>query len=178
MAQNIETVLITGASSGISYELAKLFTKNKAEMVIVARNEETLNAVADELRGLGSPKVMVIAADFSLPGATDDIYEITQRQGIQVTILVNDAAVGEHGTFSETDLEKEDRIIQLNIVSLVHLTKFYLQEMLRSNRGRIINVASMAAYQPTPTRAVYSPLAIFPIALLLRSFKAQNFSKH
>lgn len=164
MAQNKETVLVTGASSGIGYETAKLFAKDKAELVIVGRSEETLNAVADELKGLGAPKVTVIAADLSLPGTADDIYETTQRQGIRVTTLVNDAGVGEHGSFSETDLEKEDQIIQLNIVSLVHLTKFYLQEMLRSNSGRILNVASVAAYQPTPTLAVYSATKAFVLS--------------
>lgn len=163
-AQNKETVLVTGASSGIGYELAKLFAKDKAEMVLVARNEENLQAVADELRSLGSPNVQVIAADLSQPGAADEIYETTKRKGIRITTLVNDAGVGEHGSFSETDLEKEDRIIQLNIVSLVHLTKFYLQEMLRSNSGRILNVASVAAYQPTPTLAVYSATKAFVLS--------------
>lgn len=164
MAQHTETVLITGASSGIGYELAKLFAKDQAEMVLVARSEETLHAVADELKGLGSPQVTVIASDLSLPGSADDIYETTQRMGIRVTTLVNDAAVGEHGAFSDTDLQKEDRIIQLNIVSLVHLTKFYLQDMLRNNRGRILNVASVAAYQPTPTLAVYSATKAFVLS--------------
>jgi short-subunit dehydrogenase len=164
MAQNKETVLVTGASSGIGYEMAKLFAKDKAELVIVARNEENLNAVADELRGLGASKVTIIAADLSMPGAADDIYETTKRQSIRITTLVNDAGVGEHGAFSETDLEKEDRIIQLNIVSLVHLTKFYLQEMLRNNSGRILNVASVAAYQPTPTLAIYSATKAFVLS--------------
>lgn len=164
MTQNTETVLITGASSGIGYEMAKLFAKDKAEMVIVARDEQNLNAVANELRELGASKVTVIASDLSLPGAADDIYETTQRMGIRVTTLVNDAGVGEHGSFSENDLEKDDRIIQLNIVSLVHLTKFYLQDMLRNNKGRILNVASVAAYQPTPTLAVYSATKAFVLS--------------
>lgn len=120
--------------------------------------------VADELRGLGSPRVTVLAADLSIPGSADKVYDTTTSEGINVSILVNDAGIGEHGYFSETEMEKEDRIIQLNIVSVVHLTKCYLNDMLRNKDGRILNVASIASYQPTPTLAVYSASKAFVLS--------------
>lgn len=101
-----ETVLVTGATSGIGYEMAKLFATNQANMIIVARDEHNLQRVADELRSLGSPTVHTIAKDLSKDGSADEVYETTKREGLKVTILVNDAGVGEHGYFSETDLEK------------------------------------------------------------------------
>jgi uncharacterized protein len=161
MSLRNETVLITGDTSGIGYQLAKLFTKDNADLVIVSRNEEQLRKVAKEFGSLGSPKVTIIPKDLSLPGSAEEVYESTRRDGIRVSILVNDAGVGEHGYFSETDLEKEDRILQLNIASVVHLTKFYLKDMLLRKEGKILNLASVASYQPTPTLAIYSASKAF-----------------
>lgn len=156
-----ETALITGATSGIGYELAKLFSKNKASLVVVSRNEERLQQVALEFENLGSPNVTIVPKDLSVSGAAKDVYNATTAAGINVSILVNDAGIGEHGYFSDTDLDKEDRIIQLNIVSLVHLTKLYLKDMLARNHGKILNLASIASYQPTPTLAIYSASKAF-----------------
>lgn len=159
-----ETALITGATSGIGYELAKLFAGDNANLVIVSRNEEKLKEVSREFIGLGSPKVTIIPKDLSLPGNALEVYEQTKSEGINVSILVNDAGIGEHGYFSETDLEKEDRIIQLNIISLVHLTKLYLKDMLKHDKGKILNLASIASYQPTPTLAIYSASKAFVLS--------------
>lgn len=164
MSLRNETALITGATSGIGYELAKLFAKDNAELVIVSRNDEKLREVAKEFGSLGAPKVTIIPKDLSMPGSAKEVYEETKREGVNVTILVNDAGIGEHGYFSETDLDKEDRIIQLNIISLVHLTKFYLKDMLSQNKGRILNLASVASYQPTPTLAIYSASKAFVLS--------------
>lgn len=159
-----ETALITGATSGIGYELAKLFAKDNASLVIVSRDDDSLQRVAAEFTTLGATKVHMIQTDLSVPGAARDVYERTRVEGIPVSILVNDAGIGEHGYFHETDMDKEDQIIQLNIVSLVHLTKYYLQDMLLRKAGKILNVASVASYQPTPTLAVYSASKAFVLS--------------
>jgi short-subunit dehydrogenase len=164
MSLKNETVLITGASNGIGYELAKLFAKDGANLVIVSRNEAKLREVAQEFLNLGSPDVVVISKDLSLPGSADEIYDYTHSHNIDVTMLVNDAGVGEHGYFSQTELEKEDRIIQLNIISLVHLTKLYLKDMLTRGKGKILNLASEAAYEPTPTLAIYAASKAFVLS--------------
>jgi short-subunit dehydrogenase len=159
-----ETILITGATSGIGYELGKLFAADKAALILVSRNKERLEEVAGELRTIGSPYVTTIAKDLSLPGAAEDVYETTITEGLEVSVLVNDAGAGEYGYFTETDLEKEDRIIQLNIVSLVHLTKHFLRAMLKRNRGKIMNLASIASYQPTPALSVYAASKSFVLS--------------
>ena len=161
MKQQDKTVLITGASSGIGLELARLFAQNRFNMVIVARHSEHLQKTAEELRALGSGTVTIISKDLSLPGSARDVYNETTRQGIRVNILVNDAGVGTYGLFTETDLEKELALIHLNIVSLVTLTKLYLKDMLVSKGGRILQLASVAAYQPTPRLAVYAATKAF-----------------
>ncbi len=159
-----ETALITGATSGIGYELGKLFARDKANLVIVSRNEERLKKVKSEFLILGAPHVTTIAKDLSVPGAALEVFNETMDNNIDVSILVNDAGVGEFGYFSDTDLDKEDTIIQLNIVSVVHLTKYYLKEMLFRNSGRILNVASISSYQPTPRLSIYAASKAFVLS--------------
>jgi len=161
---NTQTVLITGASSGIGYELAKLFSKDNYHLVLVSRDKMTLEKVAGELRGLGALSVISIACDLSIAGNAADLYEQTKQKGLDVDILVNDAGVGEFGFFAETDLEKELAIIQLNIASLVVLTKLFLRDMLLKNEGRILQLASVASYQPTPKLAVYAATKSFVLS--------------
>jgi short-subunit dehydrogenase len=155
------TVLLTGATSGIGLELAKLFARDNYNMVIVSRDENKLNVAADLFRRLGAGEVTVIAKDLSVSHAVSDIYDTTKKKGIQIDVLVNDAGVGEYGPFSETNLETELNIIQLNVSSLVHLTKLYLRDMLEQGGGRILQLASIAAYQPTPFLAVYAATKAF-----------------
>lgn len=164
MQNNSKTALITGASSGIGYELAKLFAQDGFNLVIVSRDQKMLNQVAEELKNLGAPTVTVIAKDLSKPGAPAEVYERTEELGINVNILVNDAGVGEHGFFAETDIERDLEIIQLNIVALVHLTKIYLRDMLANRNGQILQLASIAAYQPTPLLSVYSATKAFVLS--------------
>jgi len=157
-----QTVLITGATSGIGLELARLFAADSYNMVLVARDEEKLNVVASELQDIGAGAITVIAQDLFLPDAPEAIYEITQQKNIHVDILVNDAGMGEYGYFIETNLQKELSIIQLNVVALVHLTKLYLRDMVKaSGSGRILQLASIASYQPTPMLAVYAATKAF-----------------
>lgn len=158
-----QTVLITGASSGIGYELARLFAKDKYDMILVSRSNDTLKEVADELKELGAGDVEIIAADLSIQGVAKIVYEETKRMGKTIDILVNDAGVGEFGYFNETDLEAELAIIQLNITSLVTLTKLFLKDMIAADRGKILQLGSVAAYQPTPKLAVYAATKSFVV---------------
>jgi short-subunit dehydrogenase len=161
MEHKFRTVLVTGATSGIGLELAKLFARDGFEMVIVARHQPDLLTTADELRELGAKEVTTIAKDLSRAGAAAEVYEETSKKNFRVEVLVNDAGVGEFGPFAETDLEKELNIIQLNIASLVQLTKLFLRDMLELGGGRILQLSSVAAYQPTPKLAVYAATKAF-----------------
>jgi short-subunit dehydrogenase len=161
---NNKTALITGASSGIGLQLAHLFAKDKYNLVIVSRDEQLLNDVAIDLKNSGAPRVEVIAADLSTPEGPEKVISNTQQMGIEVDILVNDAGVGIHGKFIETDLEAELKIIQLNIASLVHLTKAFLPRMVERRSGKILQLASIASYQPTPLLAVYAATKAFVLS--------------
>jgi short-subunit dehydrogenase len=156
-----QTALITGASSGIGYELAKLFAKDHYNLVLVARSQERLMQISQELKELGSGNVTVISKDLSLPNGAAEVYKETKDKGITVNILVNDAGAGEYGSFLETDLNKELSIIQLNISSLVILTKLFMADMLALKEGKILQLASIASYQPTPKLAVYAATKAF-----------------
>jgi short-subunit dehydrogenase len=165
MTNQNQTVLITGATSGIGLELARLFAADHYNMVLVSRNEERLNYVASELRNMGAGNVIVVPKDLSVPNAAAEIYDITTQQNIHVDVLVNDAGVGEYGYFTETNLEKELAIIQLNTAAMVHLTKLYLREMVgQGNTGKILQLASVASYQPSPLLAVYAATKAFVLS--------------
>jgi short-subunit dehydrogenase len=172
-----QTVLITGATSGIGRELARIFAHQKYKLVIVARNEQKLQSTANELKKLGSPRVTTISCDLSIAGNAQQLYEQVKDRDIKVDILINDAGAGEHGLFSETSLEEELAIIQLNVASLVHLTKLYLCEMLDRNEGRIMQLASISSYQPTPKLAVYAATKAFVLSFtdaLINELKDTN----
>ena len=155
MMQVRETVLITGASTGIGYELAKLFAKAGDRLILVARSTDKLNRLAEEVKREHNATVKVITKDLSNPHAPWEIYSELQNEGITVDILVNNAGFGVWGFFKDTELARELEMLQLNIVSLTHLTKLFLKGMLERKRGKIMNVASTAAFQPGPLMAVY-----------------------
>jgi short-subunit dehydrogenase len=160
----MKTALITGGTSGIGLELAKLFAEDGYSLVIVARNEQALTETAGLLRSLGAKRVVTIPCDLSKAGSAQYVYDEVQRLDILVNVLVNDAGAGEYGPFSETSLQEELAIIQLNIASLVHMTKLYLKEMLERNEGKILQLASIASYQPTPYLAVYAATKAFVLS--------------
>jgi short-subunit dehydrogenase len=151
----LSTALITGASAGIGYELAKLFARDGGNLVLVARSGDKLAQLAAELERAYKIRAMVITADLALASGPDEVYAATQKAGIAVDVLVNNAGFGQFGFYVETDLQEELRQIQLNIASLTHLTKLYVRQMVARKRGRILNVASTAAFQPGPLMAVY-----------------------
>ena len=150
-----ETALITGASSGIGRELASAIAKDRLDLVLVARRVERLEELATELRQKYGVNVEVVAADLAQPGAAARVFEAARAESGSVDVLVNNAGVGVHGLFAETPLSREVEMIHLNVVALTELTKLCVPGMIERRRGRIVNVASTAAFQPGPLMAVY-----------------------
>lgn len=149
------TVLITGASGGIGYELAKLFARDDHNLVLVARSESKLTQVADELQRQFGISVKAVALDLTVPAGPQHLFDQLQREGMAVDILVNNAGYGKFGEFAEVPLEESLGQIQLNVTTLTYLTKLFLGPMLQRGSGKIMNVASTAGFQPGPLMAVY-----------------------
>jgi len=147
--------LITGATSGIGLELAKLFALDGYCLVIVARSQEELDSTSQLLQTAGSPEVITLAKDLFDTQAAFDIYKELKGKAITIDILVNDAGQGLYGEFTETSIERELAIINLNISSLVILTKQFLIDMVARGEGRILNLASIAGKLPGPLQSVY-----------------------
>lgn len=149
------TALITGASNGIGLELAKIHAAKGGDLVLVARNKSKLEDLKTTLQQQFDITVLTIEKDLSEPNAATEIYEETNKKGIQIDYLINNAGFGDFGMFTETDWNKEQQMITLNIIALTLLTKLYMQDMVHRKSGKIMNVASTAAFQPGPTMAVY-----------------------
>ncbi|PMD98761.1 oxidoreductase [Siphonobacter sp. BAB-5405] len=164
MATQEKFALITGATSGIGYELARLFANDQYNLVIVARNADELNTTAIELSQQYGVEVVTLAKDLVQREAPQQVYEEIKAKGIQIDVLVNNAGQGQYGLFIDTDLERELDIIQLNVSAYVSLTKFYLQEMVARNDGKILNVASIASKLPGPWQAVYHATKAFVLS--------------
>jgi short-subunit dehydrogenase len=149
------TALITGASSGLGAEYAKLFAADKHDLVLVARRRDRLEALASELRGSHSVRVLVAAADLATPDGPRRVVEEASRAGLQIDFLVNNAGFGASGAFADLDVARELEMIQLNITSLVTLTRAFLPAMIERRSGRILNIGSTAGFPPGPFMAVY-----------------------
>ncbi|HEY6254081.1 MAG TPA: SDR family NAD(P)-dependent oxidoreductase, partial [Candidatus Angelobacter sp.] len=147
-----QTALITGASSGIGYDLAQLMAAD-FDLIVTARNQKKLEQLAQELEGRHGNHVHVVPADLARTDAPTQIFSEIARRGLQVDALVNNAGFGAHGEFKSTLLEDELQMIQVNVTALTHLTKLALPGMLERKRGRILNVASTAGFQPGPFMA-------------------------
>lgn len=150
-----QTALITGASSGIGYELAKLFACDRFNLVLVARNQDKLAHIADSLRQEFGVAIKIIPLDLALPTSPTEIFQAIQQEAIAIDVLVNNAGFATYGLFAETDLAAELQMLQVNIVALTHLTKLFVREMVKRKAGKILNIASTAAFQPGPLMAVY-----------------------
>jgi short-subunit dehydrogenase len=149
------TALITGASNGIGLELAKVHASKGGDLVLVARNKAKLDELKSTLEKEYKVKVYTIGKDLSATNAANEVYNETIRQNIQIDYLINNAGFGEFGLFTDTDWNKELKMINLNITTLTAFTKLYLQDMVKRRSGKIMNVASTAAFQSGPTMAVY-----------------------
>jgi uncharacterized protein len=147
--------LITGASSGIGLELARLFARDRHDLALVARRQDRLQALADELTDRYDVQVTVIAADLADPSAPAEVARQVAAAGLVVQFLVNNAGYGVAGEFARTDVTAELQMIQVNVVALTHLTKLFLRGMAAERQGAILNVASTAGFTPGPLMAVY-----------------------
>jgi short-subunit dehydrogenase len=157
----LKTVLITGASVGIGYELAKIFAENNFSLVLVARREDKLKEIQARV---GSERCEIFVCDLSEARSPQVIYNFTKQKSIQIDILVNNAGVGDYGLFHELKLEKQLQMIDLNIRSLTELTYLFGKDMVEKKSGKILNIASTAAFQPGPLMSVYYATKHFVLA--------------
>jgi short-subunit dehydrogenase len=149
------TVLITGASSGIGLELARLFAADGADLVLIARSEEKLRELAAGLAAQHGTAAQVLTADLTRPASAGEIAETLTRQGVQVDVLVNNAGFGAHGQVAGIGIQRQLDMIEVNVAALTRLTALFLPGMLERGHGAVLNVASTAAFQPGPNQAVY-----------------------
>ena len=155
MADQQQTTLITGATSGIGRELARLFAQDKYNLVLVARRQDELDRTAAALRQQCGVEVTAIAKDLFQRQAPFEVYDEIKARGRQIDVLVNDAGQGQYGEFEDTDIQRELDIVQLNIGAYVTFAKLYLREMLARNAGKMLFVSSIAGELPGPLPAVY-----------------------
>jgi uncharacterized protein len=147
------TALVTGASGGIGEALARGLAARGHDLVLVARTEAKLRALADELAATHGARTSVLAVDLAAPQAVASIVE--QLAGRRIDVLVNNAGFGDFGPFTEADPAKISQMVQLNVATLTDLTRALLPAMVAANAGRVLNVASTAAFMPGPLMAVY-----------------------
>jgi uncharacterized protein len=150
-----ETALVTGASSGIGEDIARLLAADRRNVVLLARSVGKLQALADALRRAHNITASVVVQDLSQPSAADAVAEALARQNLTIDILVNNAGFGTRGPFAVTDANETVQMLTVNIVALTMLTRHLLPGMVERRRGRILNVASTAAFQPGPFMATY-----------------------
>jgi hypothetical protein len=153
--------LITGATAGIGYAFAEVMAADGYALALVARDQARLMERARFLEKQFKVEVKVVAKDLSDPASAAEIFERLQRENFPVSALVNNAGFGVYGPFPETDLEVEMRMLQVNMGTLVQLTKLFLKPMLQRQSGRILNVASTASFQPGPWLGLYSATKAF-----------------
>ena len=151
-----KTVLITGATKGIGYELAKLFARDSYNLVLVARNTNLLREVKKELND-DHPEIdiAIISIDLSKPGAAPEVFRNTEEKGLAVDVLVNNAGIGDFGKFYREDYSRISSLLHINIIALTELTRLYLEPMVRRGDGKILNVSSVAGFMPGPYMAIY-----------------------
>jgi short-subunit dehydrogenase len=155
MAQPGQTALVTGASSGIGLALSELFARDGWRLVLVARSGERLVEIATDFKARYGAEAVALPVDLAQAGSAERLFEEVERRGIAVDALVNNAGFATYGYFAELPLDDERHELQLNVLTLTELTKLFLKPMLLRKRGRILNVASTAAFAPGPLMAVY-----------------------
>jgi short-subunit dehydrogenase len=160
----IETALITGASSGIGTAFAKELAARQSHLILVARSQDKLEKLAKQLQQQFKIQVDILVQDLTAPGATKSVFEVISQKGLTVDLLINNAGFGDYGAFSERQLKKQIEMIQLNITALVELTHMFLPLMQQRRKGGIINLSSIAAYQPLPYLSVYAATKAFVLS--------------
>jgi short-subunit dehydrogenase len=160
-----KTALVTGASSGIGAELARVHARHGGDLIVVARRRARLDALKAELESAQGIAVHVLAKDLTQPDAAQQIYDELQTQGVPVDYLVNNAGLGHYGLFHEQPWAENETLIKLNILALTALTRMFLPQMVGRHHGRMLNIASMAGFVPGPLQAVYYASKAFVISL-------------
>lgn len=159
-----KTALITGASSGIGFELAHLFARDGYRLVLLARNRNTLRQIGDDLQARYGITVRIAPKDLAHPASPDELFQELREAGVLLDVLVNNAGFGLAGPFAATNWGLEAEMMQVNIVAATHLTKLFLPQ-IRARQGKILNVASTAAFQPGPFMAVYYATKAYLLSL-------------
>ncbi len=160
----MSAALITGASSGIGAVFAQELAKRNKNLVLVARSEDKLQQIAEKLQAKYQIEIQAIKQDLTEADAVNKIFTKLESQQINIDFLINNAGFGDYGSFNQSKWETQQRMIQLNILALVELTHKYLPIMIGKNYGRIINVASTAAFQPMPYLSVYAATKAFVLS--------------
>jgi short-subunit dehydrogenase len=163
--QRGERVLITGASRGIGRELAEVFAENGFDLILVARSRDALETLGGRLESAHGIDVTVVPRDLLNEGATAELHDSLVDRGLEVDVLVNNAGALELGAFHEIPLEDHLRLIRLNVSGLTELTHLWLRRLVPRGSGRILNVASLGAFQPVPSLALYAATKAFVLSL-------------
>ena len=149
------TALITGASSGIGHEFALLFARSGYDLVLVARNRSVLDGLASQVRDEFGVEAIVCPKDLSVRTAPEELFRELQQQGVTVDVLINDAGFAMQGPFVENELTTLLDMLQVNMITLTHLTRLFLPPMIERGRGKVLNMASIGSYMPGPLMAAY-----------------------
>jgi len=157
--------LVTGASSGIGEDFSRLLAEGGANLVLVARREDRLKQLAEDLTRAHGVEARVIALDLGAPDAAAELKRRTDGQGLEIDLLVNNAGFGLYGRHMEIAWEREREMLELDVVALADLTKRYLAGMLERDRGWVLQVASIGGYQPSPSYASYSAAKAYVLNL-------------
>lgn len=160
-----KTALITGASGGIGLELARIHASKGDNLVLVARSGDRLAEIKSEIESLSHVDVHFLVKDLSLPHAAKKVFDEVTGHGIGIDYLINNAGIGDYGLFANTDWEKQERMISLNVTVLTHLTWLFVPQMIKRGGGKIMNVASLAAFTPGPTMSVYFATKAYVLSL-------------
>ena len=150
-----KTALITGSSGGIGLEFARIHAENGDNLVLVARSKDKLDKLKEELEQKHNVVVYTIGKDLFQKDAAREVYDELIQQNISIDYLINNAGLGDFGLFAESDWNKQEKMINLNITALTHFTWLFLPDMIRRGNGKILNLASTASFQPGPTMSVY-----------------------
>ena len=157
--------LITGGTEGIGLELAKLFAKDNCNLIIIARNKEKLLKVKNQLESKYNITVDILSLDLSIHSSCDKIFDFVDKKNISVDYLINNAGIGSFGFFHKGECGFEENLININIISLTNLTKYFLEKMIEKNHGGIMNVASTAAFIGGPKMAMYYSSKAYVLSL-------------
>ncbi|MDN4166706.1 SDR family oxidoreductase [Cytophagales bacterium LB-30] len=159
-----EYILLTGASSGIGYEMAKQLASKNYNLLLVARSEDKLSQLQRDLQKQYPVEVEYFLFDLAEPNSASDLYQLVKEKNYLVTGLINNAGFGDYGNFVEMPLKKDEEMIAVNITALVGLTKLFGADMVKAGKGRIMNVASLLSFLPFPYYSIYSATKCFVLA--------------